>query len=348
MSAPIEMPRLSVIIPHYNGKEILLRCLQALGDDAAFSVEVLVVDNASVDDSIEAAKSAFPAIRVVRSEKNLGYAGGCNLGMQAARADFFVLLNNDAMISLSELQKLWHVVQKQPEIAAVQPKIRSITNTTCFDYAGAAGGFIDVMGFPFARGRIFFTIEEDTGQYDQPGDIFWASGTCTLLRREAVEKTGLLDESFFAHMEEIDLNWRFHLLGYRVWYEPGEVVHHDAGTTLRPETPMKIYLNHRNSLLMLLKNYRWPTLCLLFPLRLILEVIAVLFVLVQRDVPQAKAIVRGCLAVGLALPQTLRARKIVQKKRILSDAQVFRRMFKNSIVVQYFLLKRKTFESLDI
>ncbi|MFQ5632036.1 MAG: glycosyltransferase family 2 protein, partial [bacterium] len=325
-------PVVSVIIPHFCGQEILLRCLKSLYADDSIPIEVILVDNASTDDSVEAAVEAFPQIKVLHSKKNLGYAGGCNLGMTNARAAYFVLLNNDAIVSPGLLEKLLHVADANPEIAAVQPKIKSISNKYYFDYAGAAGGFIDIFGFPFARGRIFFTIEKDLGQYDTPGEIFWASGTCTLLRRSALEQAGYLDDNFFAHMEEIDLDWRLHLMGYRVWYEPNAVVLHNAGTTLRPETPRKIFLNHRNSLVMMLKNYSMITLFWVFPIRLAFECIAVFYVLLKRDVPQAKAILKGCFAALVALPGSFKMRKTVQKKRLLTDAQLMKRMFKKSIV----------------
>ncbi|MFQ5631112.1 MAG: glycosyltransferase family 2 protein [bacterium] len=343
-----EAPVASVIIPHYCGKEILLRCLHSLYADDSISIEVILVDNASTDDSVRAAVEAFPQIKVLRSKKNMGYAGGCNLGMQAAGAAYLVLLNNDAIVSPGALAKLLRVAQANPEIAAIQPKIKSISKENYFDYAGAAGGFIDIFGFPFARGRIFFTMEEDLGQYDTAGEIFWASGTCTLLRGSAVGRVGYLDESFFAHMEEIDLNWRMHLAGYRVWYAPEAVVLHNAGTTLRPETPRKIFLNHRNSLVMMLKNYSLLTLVWVFPIRLAFEIIAIFYVLLKGDFPQAKAILKGCFAAFAALPSSLKMRRAVQKIRLLTDAQIMGRMFKRSVVFQYFLRNRKTFEKLKI
>lgn len=346
MGGQSEKPIVSIIIPHYNGKGILIRCLESLHKGHEFPIEIILVDNASTDDSVAAAVEAFPRIKVIHSDKNIGYAGGCNLGIKAALANYFLLLNNDTIVAPGTMEKLVLIAAGDPEIAAVQPKIKSITNKKYFDYAGAAGGFIDIFGFPFARGRIFFTIEEDVGQYDIAGEIFWASGTCTLLRRSALEKTGYLDESFFAHMEEIDLNWRLHLAGYRVWYAPEAVVYHNAGTTLQPETPRKIYLNHRNSLVMMMKNYSFATLLWAFPARLLFEFMAILYVLVKRDIPQAKAIIKGCIAVLGALPHILKMRKSVQKIRVLSDAQIFDRMFKKSIVIDYFVRQRKTFERL--
>jgi GT2 family glycosyltransferase len=346
MGGQSEKPIVSIIIPHYNGKEILIRCLESLHKVHEFPIEIILVDNASTDDSVTAAVEAFPRMKVLKSHKNVGYAGGCNLGMQAARAAYFVLLNNDTVVSPGALEMLYRVAEANPEIAAVQPKIKSISNKKYFDYAGAAGGFIDIFGFPFARGRIFFTIEEDAGQYDTAGEIFWASGTCTLLRRSALEKIGYLDESFFAHMEEIDLNWRLHLAGYRVWYAPEAAIYHNAGTTLRPETPHKIYLNHRNSLVMMLKNYSFATLLWAFPARLLFEFMAIFYVFVKRDIPQAKAIIKGCFAVFGALPHIYKMRSVVQKMRLLSDAQIRKRMLKKSIVIDYFVRRKKTFERL--
>lgn len=340
-------PVVSVIIPHLQGEEILLRCLRSIFQQVGSPpFEVVVVDNASTDGSVPEAKRRFPSIRVVCVATNRGYAGGCNLGIRASQAPFVLLLNNDTILAPNLLAELLKVALHNPQVAAIQPKIRSISRKDEFDYAGAAGGFMDIFGFPFARGRLFFTIEKDYGQYDRQDEIFWASGTCTLLRRTALEAAGLLDESFFAHMEEIDLNWRLHLLGYRVLYAPSAVVFHDAGTTLRPESPRKILLNHRNSLLMLLKNYRASTLSWIFPIRLMLQVLAVIYVLAQRDFSQMRAILWGSWQALRFIPQIWAERRRIQRIRLLSDRQIRRRMYRNSVVLQYFLLGRKTFDQL--
>ena len=337
------LPRVSVIIPHYNGREILLRCLEGLSRDDYPALEIIVVDNASTDGSAAAAKERFPGIRVVSSDRNLGFAGGCNLGMESAAGDYFVLLNNDAVVSSGWLEPLVRRAEEDRTIAALQPKILSISNEGAFDYAGAAGGFMDVFGYPFARGRIFFTLETDEGQYETGSEIFWASGTCTLIRKTAVEKVGYLDETFFAHMEEIDLDWRFHLAGFNVRYVPESVVRHDAGTTLAPGSSRKIYLNHRNGLIMLLKNYSAGRLAWVLPIRFCLEFVAATYFLLKGDAVQTKAILSAMGGVLSEMKYIREARRRTQSVRVVSDRDVDGRMYRGSIVWQYFVLGRKTF-----
>ncbi len=340
-------PLVSVIIPHYNGREILLRCLAALKLSRDVVMEIILVDNASTDGSIGQVREKYPTVRVVRSDENLGFAGGCNLGMQQARGRYFLLLNNDAVVTEQTIAQLAAYAEQNPEYAALQPKVCSLSNEGWFDYAGAAGGMMDIFGFPFARGRIFHTIEEDYGQYDQDVDLFWASGTCTLLRRSAVEETGMLDESFFAHMEEIDLNWRLLIAGYKVGLVSQAVVYHDAGSTLKQNSPQKIYLNHRNNLIMLLKNYSWPTLAMIFPLRLLMEFAAGLYAVVQRDWPQARAILRALVHVAMRAPAVLPARRDIARFRKRTDSEVMAFMYRNSMVVQYFLFRKKIYSAIS-
>ncbi|RMD97010.1 MAG: glycosyltransferase family 2 protein [Calditrichaeota bacterium] len=341
-------PFVSIIIPHYRGREILHRCLQALAQDEYQPREIILVDNASTDGSVDAGVEAFSGVKVIRSRRNLGFAAGCNLGMRFANGEYFVLLNDDAVVTPGWLAAMVDYMQKHEDVAAVQPKIKSLDEPDRFDYAGAAGGMIDMWGFPFARGRIFTTLERDEGQYDDHGEIFWASGTCTLLRRSAVEKVGDLDPRFFAHMEEIDLNWRFHLAGYRVVYLPDAVVFHNAGTTLAQQAPQKVFLNHRNNLLMLLKNYSGITLLWLFPVRLLFEWAAMGFALLQRDGRQALAIAKALGALPAYWSHIRRERARVKRLRKISDAAIRRKMYRQSIVLQYYLLKRKTYRELPI
>ncbi len=341
-------PLVSVIIPHYNGREILLRCLAALKLSRGVEMEILLVDNCSTDDSVQQAQEKYPQVRVVRAQENLGFAGGCNLGMRAAQGVYYLLLNNDAVVTEQTIASLVAYAEAYPEYAALQPKICSLSNEGWFDYAGAAGGMLDVFGFPFARGRIFHTIEEDYGQYDQEADLFWASGTCTLLRSRAIAQVGMLDESFFAHMEEIDLNWRLLLAGYKIGLVPEAVVYHDAGTTLKQNSPQKIYLNHRNNLLMLLKNYSLATLLWVLPVRLLMEAAACCHAALQRDWPQTRAILRALLHVAGRLPDVLQARRAVAALRKRSDREVMRFMYANSMVVQYFLFGKKVYSALPL
>ena len=331
-----------------NGEALLRRCLQSVVRDAYEPREIIIIDNASSDGSIEVAVKEFPGIRVLHPGKNLGYAGGCNFGMRQANGEYFLLFNNDAVASPGWLSKLVAFAEAHADVAAVQPKIKSLKQKRFFDYAGAAGGEIDIFGYPFARGRIFFTLEEDHGQYDAPADIFWASGACVLIRRTAVEITGMLDESFFAHMEEIDLSWRLWLAGFRVVSLPEVTIYHEAGSTLAQGAPRKVYFNHRNSLIMLLKNYSVANLLWILPVRLLLEALSCLFHLGMLQSASALAIIKAWLALPRFIGNIRAQRKSIRAMRKRSDRQVMRRMFRNSIVLQYFLFGRKTYRSLPL
>lgn len=323
-----------------------MRCLQSLADYTAYPHEILLVDNASTDGSVKKAMSAFPKIKVVQSDQNLGYAGGCNLGMSSAVGNYFLLLNNDAVVTDGWLDNLMLFATAHPEYGALQPKILSIDNSGFFDYAGAAGGKIDIFGFPFTRGRIFFTVEPDEGQYDNACDLFWASGTCTLLNRCAVDKTGMLDTDFFAHMEEIDLNWRMQLAGFKIGFVPGAVVKHNAGSTLAQESPRKVYLNHRNNLEMILKNYGRMSLLFLFPVRLLFQFFALVFSAAKMEFAQVSAILRAMVTIFFRIPRIWQKRHVIQKVRQCSDADIRKNMHYGSIVWQYFVLGKKTYSSL--
>lgn len=338
----------SIVIPHLRGRDILLRCLSRLAESESYlySLEILVVDNASSDGSVAAAKDAFPAVVVLTAARNLGYAGACNWGMRQARGEFVVLLNDDTEVTPGWLEPLLACLRQDEKIAACQPKIRAINPPELFDYAGASGGYLDVFGFPFARGRIFYTIEKDLGQYDDACDVFWTSGACMMVRRSALEGIGLLDEDFFAHMEEIDLCWRLQLAGYRLRVVPVSCVRHQSGSTLQPWAPQKVYLNHRNNLTMLLKNYSWRTLLWVFPARLVFELVIVCAYLVQMQLSRAAAVMRALAHVWLRLPAILQKRRAVQNLRRCSDQVLWPCLYHRSIVIDYFLRHLRRFAEL--
>ncbi len=338
----------SIIIPHWRGEEILMRSLRSLHQHTSLPFEIVLVNNGCEDGSIEAAQKNFPGLRLVATGKNLGFAGGCNAGMRAAAGEYFALFNNDAVATAHWLEPLVAALASDPRIAACQPKILSIDRPEYFDYAGACGGFLDFLGYPFCRGRMFSTLEKDERQYEDAIEVFWASGACCLLRRSTLEDVGLLDEAFFAHMEEIDLNWRLQLAGYRVLAVPSARVYHQAGSTLQAASPRKTYLNYRNGLIMLLKNHATAPLLLVFPLRLLLDGIEALRQLVSLRGRHAVMIVRAIFEVLLRLPRTLAQRRQVQRLRKISANALRKKFYHRSIAWDYFILRKRRFSELPI
>jgi GT2 family glycosyltransferase len=336
----------SIIIPHWRGKEILLRGLRSLREHTSLPHEIIVVDNGCDDGSVAAALQSCAGLRVVAAGKNLGFAGGCNLGMRAATGEYLALFNNDAVAAPHWLEPLVAAMENDPAVAACQPKILSVDRPDSFDYAGACGGFLDFLGYPFCRGRVFSTIEKDERQYDDLRDIFWASGACCLLRASALKETGGLDDTFFAHMEEIDLDWRLQLAGYRIIAVPEACVFHQAGSTLQAAAPRKTYLNHRNSLILLLKNRALAPLLIIFPIRVVLDFVEALRQLLSLRGKHAVMILRAIVEVALKMPQLLDQREKVQRARKISDRAMRNRFYHRSIVWDYFIRGRKKFSEL--
>lgn len=335
-------PKVTVVIPHWNGVEILKPCLQSLKASKYPDLEVVVVDNASSDDSVAFMEREFPGVTIIQNAENLGFAGGCNVGLRQVESDLYLVLNNDTTHEADWIEQLVEQMQSDPRIAAVQPKIMSAKAPEIFDYAGGVGGLMDILAFPYALGRIFTTMEEDDGHYDTPRDIFWASGTALLLRGTALDEIGLFDEDFFAHMEEIDLCWRFHNAGWRVVNAPAAKIYHHSGWTLPPDRFQKKYLNHRNNLMMIIKNYPFAYLAAILPTRLVLEGVAFAFSALIRDWKRMGAIV---LAIGWNLTHPIllfnKHMEAKQKRQPKAVAATMKQMYGGSIFFQYFLRGRK-------
>jgi len=340
--------RAAIIIPHCNGWELLRACLASLAATDCRNFQAYLVDNGSTDGSPETAQRQFPWLRVIRAPRNLGFAGGCNLGIRSTAEEYVVLLNNDTEVEPGWLGALIGSMDADPAIAAAQPKIRWLRQRDTFDYSGGAGGQMDVYGYPYCRGRVFETLERDEGQYDSAGpDIFWASGSASAYRRSALELVGLLDEDFFMHMEEIDLAWRLHLAGLRVVAVPGSLVYHLSGGSLPAGSFAKMHLNHRNSLLMLLKNYSVATLLWAWPARALLELMAFARAAASGNWQWARAIVLASAWVMEHYTLIVDKRRQVQRLRKRTDREIRKRMFRGSIAVDYFLRGRKTAAELE-
>ncbi len=283
----------SVVILNWNGASILPTYLPTViryTDD--HDCEVIVADNGSTDNSLDILK-AYPSVRVIPLGENYGFAEGYNRALQNISSDYVVLLNSDVAVTEHWLTPLLAYIQAHPDVAALQPKIRSDRNRAYFEHAGAAGGMLNALGYPYCRGRVLWKVEEDKGQYDTEADIFWASGACMLVRTQVYKDLGGLDPQFFCHMEEIDLCWRIHTAGYRIVCLPQSVVYHLGGASLDYANPRKTYYNFRNNLLMLHKNLTQPKKALVLACRWVLDYVAALYFLLRGKTDDTKAIFRA-------------------------------------------------------
>jgi GT2 family glycosyltransferase len=273
------MASTKVVILNYNGEENLRRFLPSVVANTPAWVEVVVADNGSTDGSLGLLEREFPTVDIVRLDSNRGFAGGYNRALREVSADYYILLNSDVETPPNWCEPLVEYLDNHPSTAAVAPKLLSYALPREFEYAGASGGFIDALGYPFCRGRILGTIETDRGQYDDAGEVFWATGACFACRAELFRVMGGFDEEFFAHQEEIDLCWRMQLAGWRIAVEPRSRVYHLGAGTL-PPSPVKVYYNHRNNLAMLYKNLPEGWLWTVIAMRMILDgVLAVWYLL---------------------------------------------------------------------
>ncbi len=307
---------------------------------------MIVVDNASEDSSADWIEENHPEICLVRNEINEGYAGGCNRGSEKAQGEFLLFLNNDTVHDSGWLEPLVEAINENSETAAVQPKILNYFDRQLFDYAGACGGLLDILAFPFGRGRLFLSQERDSGQYEDEASIFWASGTALMIRKNDFEEAGEFDETFFAHQEEIDLQWRLHLMGRDVKVIPSSIVYHKNAVTLPAQSVQKHYLNHRNSVLMLLSNYSLPLTVYLFPIRVALELVALLYAFVMLDFRHLLGILKSMIWILLHPLTVLRRRRLVKSIRRVRDKTVISQMYKGSIVLDYYLLRKRSYRDL--
>ncbi len=266
------MSSVAVVILNYNGQSFLEKFLPAVVQYSA-GAQVVVIDNGSTDSSLQTL-AQFTTVQVIKSETNRGFCGGYNFGLAQVKADYVVLLNSDVEVTPGWLQPMWQLLDQRPEVAAVQPKILSYAHRDQFEYAGAGGGLIDILGYPFCRGRVFDTVESDHGQYNDSVPIFWSTGACMMIRANLYHQMGGLDEDFFAHMEEIDLCWKLKRDGHAIFYVGNSTVYHVGGGTLASGNPRKTYYNFRNGLSLLIKHMPLSGLLWKFPLRLVLDWVA--------------------------------------------------------------------------
>ena len=328
--------KLAIVILNWNGKKLLEQFLPSViqySKDAT----IYIADNASSDDSVSYVKSTFPSVKIIQNTENGGYAKGYNDALKHVEADVFCLLNSDVEVTKNWLNPIIETFQNAPNTAIIQPKLLDFNKKDYFEYAGAGGGFIDKYGYPYCRGRIFNTIEKDTGQYNDTSEIFWASGACLFIRSHIFSELNGLDARFFAHMEEIDLCWRAKNLGYSIKYVGKSEIYHVGGATLSNTNPKKTYLNFRNSLFTLTKNAKGA----LFPLilvRLILDGVAGLKFLFELKPFHSIAIVKAHFSFYSQLPTLLKIRKSTKNK--------IKYYKSTSIVFDYFIKKKTKYNSL--
>jgi len=339
-------PLVSIIIPHWNGIDLINECLESLQKTSYSNLEIIVVDNNSSDDSLNHIRNNFPNVTILKNERNEGYAGGCNRGSEIAVGKYLLFLNNDTAHQANWIDPLVDLLEKNSKIASVQPKLLNYFQKNLFDYAGGVGGMMDVLVFPFARGRIFNEQEIDSNQYDSKREIFWTSGTAFLVRKTAFEKAGKFDELFFAHMEEIDLCWRFHLLGFDVWSEPNSIIYHKNAVSLPMYTEKKYYLNHRNSLIMLLTNYSLPLAIYILPIRWTLDIVAIIYSILMGDWNHVKGIAKAHAWI-VCHPKKIYEKRIkVKTVRNVKDKTILRKMYLGSIVFAHYILKKNRYSDL--
>ncbi len=330
--------KVAVVILNYNGLKFLEKFLPILvANTPSGGGGLFVADNASTDDSITFLKSNYPEINLIQIAENQGFAGGYNTALKQIEAEYYVLLNSDVEVSPNWIEPVINLMESDKMIAACQPKIRSFHQQNLFEYAGAAGGFIDKYGYPFCRGRIFDTCEEDIGQYDDNIETFWATGACMFVRADVYYQLGGLDEEFFAHMEEIDFCWRAKNAGFKVYYCADSTVFHVGGGTLQKSNPRKTFLNYRNGLALLYKNLPANQLFKTLLIRLILDGISGVKLFISGSFSDTWAIIKAHFAFYSWMSK-------LKKKR--QNPEVVSGIYEKSIVWQYFVKSKKKFSQL--
>jgi GT2 family glycosyltransferase len=329
--------RVAVVILNWNGKAFLTKFLPSVIEHSN-NATVYVADNASTDDSVAFVLENFPSVKLIETGENLGFAGGYNAALKDLNEDIFVLLNSDVEVTENWIEPIVELMSKDTSVAACQPKILQEGQKEYFEYAGAAGGYIDRFGFPFCRGRMFETLEQDNGQYNQSQELFWATGACMFVRSSVYKELGGLDFDFFAHMEEIDFCWRAKRAGFKIMAVPNSTVFHVGGGTLSKSNPRKTYLNFRNGLELLLKNLTKSQLLPIVLIRMILDGVAAFKFLVTGHPRDFWAVFKAHLSVYKRIRHTLNKRS--------GNYPPIAGIYQGSIVMEYFLKGKKLFSQL--
>ncbi|MEI6275648.1 MAG: glycosyltransferase family 2 protein [Prolixibacteraceae bacterium] len=335
--------KISIVILNWNGSGFLKRFLPSVVANSNENVEIIVADNGSTDDSRVTVESMFPSVTYLQLEKNFGFAEGYNRALKELQSAYFVLLNSDVEVTPGWLDSMLLLMESDPTIAICQPKILSLNHPDEFEYAGAAGGFIDCFGFPYCRGRILQEVEKDLGQYNQSIPISWASGACMMIKSSVWRECGGFDADFWAHMEEIDLCWRARHLGFQIFASPESVVFHLGGGTLKYNSPLKIHLNFRNNLFLLFKNLPGKQLAILLPARMVLDGLAAFVFLFKGEFGSFRRVLSAHLKFYLHIPALMKKRRNIFNTATNNSPRV---MSNKSIVWNYFVLKRRKYSDI--
>ncbi|MDX9769303.1 MAG: glycosyltransferase family 2 protein [Tenuifilaceae bacterium] len=335
------MKSIAIVILNWNGKHYLEQFLSGVVSNSAvpgFKVEIIVADNGSTDGSVQWVKQSFETVRLIELDKNYGFTGGYNRALKQVTTDYYILLNSDIAVPQNWLVPMANFMEDTPNAAACMPKLLNHGKPSEFEYAGAAGGFLDMFGYPFCRGRILNVVEEDRGQYDTIREIFWATGACLMVRATEYWNAGGLDDDFFAHMEEIDLCWRLKRQGYSIWCVPQSVVYHVGGGTLASNSPRKVYFNHRNNLSMLLKNLSRVSLVPVLLFRLVLDGMSAVGYLATGKPKFVISVLRAHLHFYKSCP------RIIKKRRAFKNPKIS--LYRYSILFQFFVMMRRKYSEL--
>ena len=341
----MKYPSVAIVILNFNGIEDTRHCLRSLLKTDYPNFRVIVADNGSINNEALILSKSINDTRVsfIRFKKNYGFTGGNNKVLRSLKEKYIVLLNNDTMVPQSWLTPLVIQMEKDNRIAVIQPKILWAKDKKYFDYAGACGGFIDMFGYPFTRGRIFNSLEPDRGQYNWRCKVLWASGAAMLIRRRVIDIVGLFDESFFNYMEEIDLCIRIYKVRYKVLCEPSSYIYHKVASTAGRRSDLKRFWEHRNNLLLLLKHYPLLTLLYIFPLRLCMDYMSILYYLSTGKPLYVLAVIKSQIALMGMIPQIIRYRK---NNSAIKFSDIPKVVYPGSIVFAYFILKLHVFSQI--
>lgn len=336
------MTQVAIVILNYNGEELLKKFLPSVLKFSSGS-KIIVADNNSSDSSVDFLDKEFPQVEVIRIPSNLGYCGGYNYALSRVEAKYYVLLNSDVEVTENWIDPVISVLENDVSVGAAQPKILSYADKTSFEYAGAAGGFIDTLGYPFCRGRIFNSLEKDNHQYDDCLPIFWATGACLFIRSDLFNKMGGFDEDFFAHMEEIDLCWKLKRAGYSIFYQGASTIYHVGGGTLAATSPRKTYFNFRNGLSLIYKHHSFGQLLWKLPFRFLLDWLAAFKFLWAGTASSSLAILKAHINFVITFPHEIKKRRLLKNQ--IPGFEVNRK-YRGLIIFDYYFRNRRNFENL--